>query len=331
MRSIGLTYLLLGTILTGLFILGIGLGSADISFSEALGALFKSSSESPEAYIIQELRLPRSLVAILAGAGLAVSGLIMQTLFTNILAGPHILGVSSGASLFVALVILAGGTIGSLTLPVAAILGALSVSTLILFISRTLSSGTLLLIIGVMIASFCSACVSLMEYYADYQALKSFVIWTMGDFSAVGAENLPILAILTVVGIAASFGSSKALNALLMGESSAHSLGFKVKSIRTWLLLVTAVLAGSITAYCGPIAFIGLAVPNLVRFIVKTANHQVMIPIVLLAGACFGLLCDIISRLPGDDRTLPVNVASALIGAPIVVIILLKYRKTMSR
>ncbi len=324
-----LTYLLLGLLLLVLFILGIGLGSADIGFMEAIKSLFKSADSSPEAYIIQELRLPRSLVAILAGAGLAVSGLIMQTLFTNILAGPHILGVSSGASLFVALTILAGSTLGDMSLPFAAILGALTISSLILFASRMLSSGTILLIIGVMIASFCSACVSLLEYYADSSALRSFVIWTMGDFSAVGKTHLPTLAVFVMMSVAICFAFSKGLNALLMGESGAHALGFRVKSLRTWILFITAVLAGSITAYCGPIAFVGLAVPNLVRFIVKTANHQVMIPLVLLTGACFGLLCDIISRLPGDDRTLPVNVASALIGAPVVIIILLKYQKSI--
>jgi len=254
---------------------------------------------------------------------------MMQTLFSNPLAGPFILGISSGASLLVAIVTIVGGiTLTGLGLPTAAMIGAILSAVLILGASTIIRNPFVLLIVGVMFSGFASALVGILQYFSDPENLKTFVIWSMGDFGMVQKSQLLPFVLISVIGIIASIFCIKPLNAYLLGETYVSSLGLNLRLSRMAILMISAVLAGTVTAYCGPIAFIGLAVPNLVRFLVKSANHLVMIPLTILAGGCIGLICDIIARLPGYEITLPVNAISALIGAPVVIAVLLRNRKS---
>jgi iron complex transport system permease protein len=299
------------------------MGSANIDFSDALSSLFSSES-TKTSYIIQEIRLPRTIAALLGGASLAVSGLLMQTLFANVLAGPYILGISSGASLAVAIVMMAGGLVGSFFIPFAAMLGSMAFALLILLAARWVRQKVYLLIIGVMLASFGSAFVGIIEYFGEANQLKSFVLWSMGDFGVLTADDLDVFLTLTLLCLASTFFLIVPLNAMLLGDEGLQRAGINPKNSRFAILIVAAVLTGVVTAYCGPIAFIGLAVPNIVRFVVKSPSHHILIPLVILCGACVGMFCDLLSRLPGQEITLPVNVISSLIGAPIVVLILLR-------
>lgn len=313
-------------IAASLFVLGIGLGSADIGFSEALSALFSSES-TKISYIIQEIRFPRTIAALLGGASLAVAGLLMQTLFANVLAGPYILGISSGASLAVAIVMMAGGVVGSFFIPLAAMLGSMAFALMILVAARWVRHMVYLLIIGVMLASFGSAFVGIIEYFGEANQLKSFILWSMGDFGGLTADDLDIFLVLTLLGLVSTFFLVVPLNAMLLGDEGLQRAGISPKNSRFAVLTIAAVLTGVVTAFCGPIAFIGLAVPNIVRFVVKNPSHHILIPLVILCGGCVGMLCDLLSRLPGQEITLPVNVISSLIGAPIVVMILLRKQK----
>jgi len=310
-----------------LLLLGLTLGSGNISVNDVLNNLWISKTDNSIAYVIQEVRLPRSIMALLAGSALACAGLLMQTLFSNPLAGPYILGVSSGASLGVALVTLSTISVFAISLPIAAFTGALASALIIVMASKWVKQSILLLIIGVMLASFVSAITGILSYFSTADDLKTFVIWSLGDFGKVNGTQLALCCSLLLTGIIATFLCIKPLNALLAGERYMKSNGYNMSKVRLILIVITAWLTGIVTAYCGPIAFIGLAVPNVVRFMVNSSNHRVMLPLVALLGGIIGLFCDIFARLPGYDFNLPINAVTALIGAPVVVLVLLKDRK----
>ena len=281
--------------------------------------------------IINKIRIPRNLTAILSGAGLALSGLILQTIFRNPLAGPSVLGITSGSSLGVAMAMLSGAGlglgIGSGAIVFSAIAGALVVLLLIAMISIKYKDITLVLIAGLMLGFLTSALVSVLAFFANAEALKPFVHWGFGSFARLSPLQLPILGLSLLIGILISIYSYKALNAFLLGEDFARSLGIDVKRSRLLLIITTGILTGVITAYSGPVAFIGLAVPQLVKLLFKSNNHSVTIPNTILLGAIVALLCDIISRVPGSETALPLNAITSLFGAPIVLWILFRSKK----
>lgn len=281
--------------------------------------------------LIVKLRIPRTLTAIICGAGISVGGLLMQTLFRNPLAGPSVLGISSGSTLGVAIGIFAIQWIGipqlnvGLTISILAVIGALAVTLLLLFISNYLKKGNTLLIIGLMVGYFVSSIVNVFSYYGDKTNLQSFVYWGLGSFNKeidLGVLSYYYLIILLVIGFI--FFLQKPLNLLLMGEKYAVSMGLNVKSIRIVIITCVGIIVGAITALCGPIAFLGIAVPHLARNFIKKSDHKSVIPFTILMGACLGLVCDIISRLPGLEGSLPLNAVTSFIGAPIVIWIIFK-------
>ena len=316
------------------FIADLMIGSASIPPGEIVKILFGSSAEKPGwENIVMQIRLPRVLTAVAIGAALPVSGLLMQTMFRNPLAGPYILGLSSGASLGVALLVLTAGGVGAGTalagmaqgwaVILAAIIGAVAVMLLVLAVSFRVGDVMTLLIVGLMVASTTSAIVSVLQYWSERQALQSFVFWTFGSLKGVDWTELKILFPIAVVGIGVAVILSKWLNGLLLGESYAQSLGINVKRLRVAIILVTALLAGSATAFCGPIAFIGLAVPHIARLLLRTTNHLVLIPGAALIGILVMLVCDMISQVPEQDISLPINAVTSLLGAPVVIWIVL--------
>lgn len=311
-----------------LFLLGLSLGSVAIPFRSLIA--WDSISDS-HLMIINKIRIPRNLTAILSGAGLALSGLILQTIFRNPLAGPSVLGITSGSSLGVALAMLSGAGlglgIGSGTIVFSAIIGALLVLFLIALISIHYKDITLVLIAGLMLGFLTSALVSVLAFYADAEALKPFVHWGFGSFARLSPMQVPILSFSLLVGVAISIYSYKALNAFLMGEDFARSLGVDVKRSRLILIITTGVLTGVITAYAGPVAFIGLSVPQLVKLLFKSNNHRITIPYTILLGAIITLICDIIARVPGSETALPLNAITSLFGAPMVLWVLFRSKK----
>lgn len=279
-----------------------------------------------QAQILLNLRLPKAITAILAGIALSVSGLMMQTLFRNPLAGPYILGISSGASLGVALITMVPMTImtGALHSPLlGGVIGAMGVLLLVLAVSRRVTSNVSLLIVGMMFGSITSALVSLIQNFSNPDALKLFIVWTLGSLSAVGWSELMVLApVVVVVVVAVVLFIMKPLNGLLLGESYAQGLGINIQRTRLLIVLATGLLAGSVTAYCGPIAFIGVAVPHIARGLFATSNHRIIIPTTALIGANLLLVCDLLCSL--STYPLPISTMSALFGAPIIVWIILK-------
>lgn len=282
-----------------------------------------------EQQILHAIRLPKALTAILAGAALSVSGLIMQTLFRNPLAGPYTLGVSSGASLGVALLTMMGGILSTfnfqlsaLGLPVAACVGATLVLLLVLAVSRRVTSNVSLLIVGLMFGSIAGALVSLMQNFANPDALKLFIVWTLGSLSSVGWGDMQMLAPILLLGTLFVLLTVKPLNGLLLGEDYARGLGINVSRTRLYIVLATGLLAGGVTAFCGPIAFIGVAVPHIARGLFNTSNHRITLPASALIGACLLLVCDVLCSL--FIYPLPISTVSALFGAPIIIWIILK-------
>lgn len=271
--------------------------------------------------IWMEIRLPKMLTALLAGAALSVSGLMMQTLFRNPLAGPYILGVSSGASLGVALLTMVG--VGSMAgLPFAAIVGSVAVLLLMMLLARRLRNNVSMLIVGMMVGSIAGAVVNLIQNFSNPEALKIFVVWTFGSLGSVGWREMMVLAPLVVVGLLSAFCLMKPMNGLLLGENYARALGMDVQRVRVAIVLVTGLLAGAVTAYCGPIAFVGVAVPHLARGLFGTTNHRYTLPVSAWLGANLLLLCDILSSL--STYPLPISTISALFGAPVVIWVILK-------
>ena len=279
-----------------------------------------------EQNILHAIRLPKAITAILAGAALSVSGLIMQTLFRNPLAGPYTLGVSSGASLGVALLTMLGAFLPSFlhsfSLPTAACIGAIAVLLLVLAVSRRVTNNVSLLIVGLMFGSIAGALVSLLQNFANPDALKLFIVWTLGSLSSVGWGDMQMLAPILLLGTLFVLLTVKPLNGLLLGEDYARGLGIHVSRTRLYIVLATGLLAGGVTAFCGPIAFIGVAVPHIARGLFNTSNHRITLPASALIGACLLLVCDVLCSL--FIYPLPISTVSALFGAPIIIWIILK-------
>lgn len=314
-----------GLVLLLLLLMGINICSGSI-WLWPLGEL------SPmEQQILHAIRLPKAVTALLAGAALSVSGLIMQTLFRNPLAGPYTLGVSSGASLGVALLTMLSTVSGlavsglAVSIPIAACIGATLVLLLVLAVSKRVTSNVSLLIVGLMFGSIAGALVSLMQNFANPDALKLFIVWTLGSLSSVNWHDMQLLVPILVAGTVFVLLALKPLNGLLLGEDYARGLGIHVARTRLYIVLATGLLAGGVTAFCGPIAFIGVAVPHIARGVFKTSNHRVTIPASALIGACLLLVCDILCSL--SVHTLPISTISALFGAPIIIWIILKNKK----
>lgn len=319
------------------FLLEICFGSVRIPPGKVLGLLFSGQGrESAYGSILLSFRLPRACTALLAGSGLAVSGLLMQTLFGNPLAGPFVLGINAGASLGVALVVIMAGTaglgsflgglglLGETSMALAASLGAAGSLLIVLGAARRFASNSLILILGMMMGYAVSALVSILIHFGQSERVHAFLIWSFGSFSAVSWGELPVLAVFVAVALVLALGQQKNLNSLLLGEDYARSLGVPLRRARLVLLTVAAVLAGVITAFCGPVAFIGIAVPHLCRGLADSSDHQVLVPACALAGGGVALLSDMAAHLPGSSAILPLNAVTSLVGGPLVVWILLR-------
>jgi iron complex transport system permease protein len=316
-------------------ILDIFLGSVSIKASEVIKAIFTNTDSNFET-IILKFRLPKAITALTVGVALSLSGLQMQTVFRNPMAGPDVLGISSGASLGVAFVILGFSAnmspeslkgFGNWIFVAASWAGAGAVMILIMFISSRVKEIMTILILGIMLSSGISAIVTIMQYFSNETMLKAYVIWTMGSLGNLTSSQLNVLLISVSIGVLLSLISTKMLNALLLGENYAGSIGLNVRYARVLIFTGTSVLTGSVTAFCGPIGFIGIAVPHMARILFKTSDHKILIPGTILIGGVVMLACDIISQLPGSDSILPVNSVTSLIGIPVVIWVILRNRK----
>lgn len=322
-----------------LAVLGLALGPVRVPLADTVRVLLGSDASDPRwQVIVANMRLPRVLTALAAGAALGVAGLQLQTLFRNTLADPYILGVSSGASLGVALVMLLGGAAGAgftagmagasrAGATIAAALGAAAMLTLVLTLSRWTRSAATLLLIGVMLGAASTALVSLAMVYADPQRVQQFLLWGLGSFAGTGWDDLRLLLPLVAVGLAAAALTIRPLNALLLGESYAATMGINVRRARVVTVGSASLLAGVTTAFCGPIAFIGLVVPHVARIAVGTSDHRAVVPAVTLLGAVAALACGIVSQVPGSNVVIPINAVTALVGAPVVITVLLRARR----
>lgn len=330
-----LLLLFLGVIF--LVFLNISLGSVNIPFKDVFASIFNLEvSKNTWRYIIVEYRLPKAITAIITGSGLAISGLLMQTLFRNPLAGPYVLGLSSGASLGVAIVIMGASVFGGAfagillskwSLVVASSLGSLLVLIAVMLASLKLRDTMAILIIGLMFASLTAAVVSVLSYFSPAAQLQQYVFWSFGSLGDLSWNEVGILTIFWLVGIILAISCIKNLNTLLLGEKYAKSLGVSIQRNRFIIIIATSLLAGSITAFAGPIAFVGLAVPHLIRQIIPVNNHSILFPAVILGGAALMLICDIVAQMPGQEYTLPINAITSLIGAPVVIWLLVRKRK----
>nr|WP_160374688.1 iron ABC transporter permease [Flavobacterium hydrocarbonoxydans] len=319
-----------------MFFVSISLGSVTIPFKEVYTSLTGGqASKSTWEYIIINYRLPKAITAVLVGTGLSVSGLLMQTLFRNPLAGPYVLGLSSGASLGVAFVILGAGflpsflsqiALSSYGIVLASTLGSTLVLLLVLVVSQKLRDTMAILIVGLMFGSFTTAIVSVLTYFSTAEQLQKFTFWSMGSLGNLSWTTIVILTFCVGFGLLLSAGSIKALNALLLGENYAKSMGLNFKKARLIIIFATSILAGSITAFAGPIAFIGLAVPHIAKLTFQTSNHSVLFWSTLFFGAIIMLFCDVVSEMPGFDVTLPINAITSIIGAPVVIWLLVRKR-----
>jgi len=323
------------SLVVSLLILDIFLGSVTIKPSEVIKAIF-NTSHSEFQTIIMKFRMPKAITALTVGVALSLSGLQMQTVFRNPMAGPYVLGISSGASLGVAFVILGFSSnitpetlsgLGNWILVVAAWAGAGAVMLLIMAISSRVKDIMTILILGIMLSGGISAIVTIMQYFSNESMLKSYVLWTMGSLGNLTANQLNVLLISVSAGMFLSLFLSKMLNALLIGENYASSIGLNVKFARTVIFICTSILAGSVTVFCGPIGFIGIAVPHIVRIIFKTSDHKVLVPGTILMGGAVMLFSDIVSQLPGSESVLPVNAVTSLIGIPVVIWVILRNGK----
>ncbi|MFV8327132.1 iron chelate uptake ABC transporter family permease subunit [Flavobacterium sp. ZS1P14] len=333
-------FFLLALVLVLLFFVNISFGSITIPFKEVYRSLTGGqASKSTWEYIIINYRLPKAITAILVGMGLSISGLLMQTLFRNPLAGPYVLGLSSGASLGVAFVILGASLLppflstillSSYGVVLASTLGSSVVLLAVLMVSQQLRDTMAILIVGLMFGSFTSAIVGVLTYFSSAEQLQKFTFWSMGNLGNLSWSAILILAVCVAIGLLLSLFSIKPLNALLLGENYARSLGLNFKKTRLIIIFATSILAGSITAYAGPIAFIGLAVPHIAKLVFQTSNHSVLYWSTLLLGASIMLICDVISELPALEITLPINAVTSIIGAPVVIWLLVKKRKMIA-
>lgn len=325
-----LLFVVLTLLTVALFAVDLAVGSVAIPLREVWASLTGGEVAASTAKIVRSIRLLKAVVALLAGAALAVSGLQMQTLFRNPLAGPYVLGISSGASFGVALLLLGAPMLGlggstllsSFGMAGAAWVGAAIILTLVAVLSRRIKDIMVILILGMMCSSGIDAVVQILQYLSSEGALKSFVIWTMGSLGDVTTPQLALLAVAVVIGLVLAVAVIKPLNLLLLGEQYARTMGLNIHRTRRLVFLSTTLLAGTVTAFCGPVGFIGLAVPHLARMLFREADHRVLIPAAALTGSCVLLLCDIVSKW----LTLPINTVTALMGIPIVVWVVLRHK-----
>lgn len=334
-----LLMLLLALSIIAFIILNLLLGTVRIPAGDVIDILLSNHSDNRIwTNIVMKSRLPQSLTAAMAGAGLAVSGLLMQTVFRNPLAGPSVLGISSGASLGVACVVLLSGSIGGVTLSrlgvigevsitLSAITGSLLIMALIAFVARKVRGNVTLLIMGVMIGYIANAIIGVLKFFSAEEDIRAYVIWGLGSFSRVSGGQTTVFIVLMLILLPTAFFLIKTLNLLLLGDSYARNLGLNIKRARLLVIGCSGVLVAVVTAYCGPIVFLGLAVPHICRGLFHTSNHAVVLPASLLGGASLALLCNLIARLPGFEGALPVNSVTALVGAPVVMWVLFYKRK----
>ena len=327
----------MGVLIVLLFIVNLLVGSVSIPAGEVFRIL--SGGEAGKAswsFILWESRLPQALTALLCGGALAVCGLMLQTAFKNPLAGPSILGINTGASLGVACVMLLfGGSISAGTFSLSgffsvlagAFVGAMTIMALILFLSTLIRSNVMLLIAGIMIGYIASSVISLLNFFATAEGVQSYMIWGMGNFGGVSLQQMPAFASVTVLGLIGSLLLIKPLNALLLGDRYAENLGINIRSVRNWLLIVTGVLTAITTAFCGPVSFIGLAVPHVARLILGTSNHNSLLPVTILCGSAVALICNLLCVLPGEAGVIPLNAVTPVIGAPVVIYGIVSQRK----
>jgi len=318
-------------------LLNISFGQVAIPLKEVFKSLFGDVAEKETwEYIIINFRLPKAITAVLVGIGLSISGLLMQTLFRNPLAGPYVLGLSSGSSLGVAFVILGAGVLpavfsqfllSSYGIILASCLGSLLVLLMILIVSQRLRDTMSILIVGLMFSSFTGAIVSVFSYFSTAEQLQKYTFWSMGSIGNLSWQNIILLAISVFVGLFLSLLTLKALDALLLGENYAKSMGLNIKKTRYLIIFATSILAGSITAFAGPIAFVGLAVPHLSKLIFQTSNHKILFFSTIVIGAIIMLFCDMVSQMPGFDFTLPINAITSIIGAPIVIWLIVRKKR----
>ncbi len=328
-------YAAIAVSLVVLIIMNLILGSVIIPVRELFASITNSSSISYVNDILWNFRIPKVITALLAGVALSVCGLQMQTLFRNPLADPFILGISSGAGLGVALFVMGSSAFGitmagsiffNLGIAAAAWAGAAGVTLLILLVSHRLKENSSLLIFGIMIGSITSAIITLIQYFSSSSELKAFVTWTMGSFSGLTSAQIWIMSMLVIPGIVLSIYNIKELNILLQGEAYAKSLGLNLERTRRRILIATTLLAGSITAFCGPIGFIGIAVPHIARLLFRNADHKVLVPATALTGAAIMVFTDMVAQLPGQSGVIPINTVSALIGVPVILYLIMKSR-----
>ena len=326
-----LTIILLLVLLT----LSMLVGSIKIPANDVLSILV-GQGEGVKAswrYIVLENRLPQAITALLCGGALAVSGLMVQTAFRNPLADPSIFGISSGAGLGVALVmLLLGGSIGAgsvsmsgyMAIIIAAFIGAMAVMAVIFFFSTLVRNNVMLLIIGIMIGYLSSSAISLLQFFATDEGVKSYMVWGMGSFGGVSMRHMPVFASVTLLGMTGAILLVKPLNALMLGDRYAENLGVSIHKVRNWLLIVTGLLTAITTAFCGPISFIGLAVPHIARLLLRSDNHRILMPTTILCGSVIALLCNLICFLPGENGVIPLGAVTPLMGAPVIIYIIIK-------
>ena len=326
----------LGAVVLVLFALNLLLGSVSIPAGDVVSILLgDEAGKASWRFIILESRLPQAITATLCGAALAVSGLMLQTAFRNPLAGPSVFGVNSGAGLGVALVMLflgGGLSVGSVSITgfaailLAAFVGAMMVMAIIFFFSTLVRNSVMLLIIGIMIGYISNSAISLLNFFATDEGVKSYMVWGMGSFGGVSMDNMPVFVIVTLAGLLGALLLIKPLNALMLGDRYAENLGVNIMRVRNWLLIVTGLLTAITTAFCGPVAFIGLAVPHIARLLLTTDNHRQLLPATLLCGSVVALVCNLICYLPGESGVIPLNAVTPLIGAPVIIYVIARKR-----
>ena len=318
-------------IIVALFVLNIFVGSVSIPPADVLHIMLGGDSKPSWQYIVMESRLPQAITALLAGGSLAVSGLMLQTAFRNPLAGPSVFGINSGAGLGVALVmLLLGGSLsagsvsvsGFVAILLAAFIGAMMVMAIIFMFSTLVRNSVMLLIIGIMIGYISNSAISLLNFFATDEGVKSYMVWGMGSFSGVSMRTMPVFVLVTLAGLAGAVVLVKPLNALLLGDRYAENLGINIVRVRNWLLVVTGLLTAIVTAFCGPVAFIGLAVPHITRLVIHTDNHRMLLPATILMGSIVALVCNLLCVLPGESGVIPLNAVTPLIGAPVIIYVI---------
>lgn len=340
-RPPALRFILLIASILILFVMNIFIGSVDIPAGEIIDILLSGKGEEagPTGYIIMGSRLPQALTAILAGAGLATAGLLLQTAFRNPLAGPSILGINSGASLGVAFVVLLTGSSlsaagyswsGQMAVMAGAFIGSIGIMALLLLFSVWLKNDLMLLIAGIMVGYLASSMITLLNYMASAEGVHGYVMWGMGNFNGMSLRELPLFACMTCGGLLVAALMVKQLNIIMLGENYARNLGVKMHRVRNLLLIATGILTSVITAYCGPVSFIGLAVPHIARMIFRTSDHRVLLPGCMLTGATVALICNLLCVLP-SRIVLPLNGVTPLVGVPVILYVILKERPRRRR